>query len=214
MLKIDFHTHTFYSDGKESPQVMLEYALKIGLDGIAITDHDTSRAHLVFKDKHIIPGQEVTTQFGHVVILCNFPPSPPNTLPELSDYSKENNCILFPSHPFDIFRKGIGDKVFEYKFDAIEIYNSKAPRSANEKAKKASERLNLPGLANSDSHVKYALGSAYNVVDINEFEIDEIIESIRKNRVQNVSNGLTVKAKFEIAKWYILRKFRIEENTG
>ena len=215
MLKIDFHTHTFYSDGKESPQTMLNYALKIGLDGLAITDHDTSKAHFVFKDTHhIIPGQEVTTQFGHVVILCNFPPSPPNRLPELIDYANENNCVVFPSHPFDIFRKGIGDKVFEYKFNAVEIFNSKAPRSANEKAKEVSQRLHLPGLANSDAHVKYALGSAYNVVNITEFNVDEILDCIRKNRIETVGIGLTVKAKFEIAKWYILRKLRIEKNTS
>jgi len=214
MLKIDFHVHTFYSDGKESPQVMLNYALKIGLDGIAITDHDTSKAHLVFKDKRLIPGQEVTTQFGHVVILCNFPPSPPNRLPELVDYSKENNCVIFPSHPFDILRKGIGDKVFEYKFDAIEIFNSKAPKSANRKAKEASERLKLPGLANSDAHVKYALGSAYNIVNLSEFDVDEVLDCIRKNKIEAVGIGLTVKAKFEIVKWYIMRKLRIEKNTS
>ncbi|BFH74301.1 PHP domain-containing protein [Sulfurisphaera javensis] len=213
MLKIDFHTHTFYSDGRESPQEMINYALKIGLNGIAITDHDTSKAHLVFKHKLVIPGQEVTTEFGHVVILCNFPPDPPKRIYELVDYSKENNCIIFPSHPFDIFRKGIGDKIFEYHFNAIEIYNSKAPKSANEKAKKVSIQLNLPGLANSDSHVKYALGSAYNIVNISEFNVDEILDCIRKGKIEPVGIGLTVKAKFEIAKWYILRKLKIEENS-
>ena len=214
MLKIDFHVHTYYSDGKESPKEMLNYALKVGLNGIAITDHDTSKAHITFKNKFVIPGQEVTTEFGHVVILCNFPPSPPRKISELIDYAKENSCIVFPSHPFDIFRKGIGHKVFNYNFHAIEIFNSKAPKSANKKAEEVAKQLGLPGLANSDSHIKYALGSAYNVVNLSEFNVDEILDNIRKNRIEAVRIGLTVKAKFEIAKWYIQRKLRIEKDTS
>jgi Predicted metal-dependent phosphoesterases (PHP family) len=50
MIKIDLHVHTFYSDGKYSPEVMVKHSLKVGLNGIAITDHDTSGAHKELKD--------------------------------------------------------------------------------------------------------------------------------------------------------------------
>jgi predicted metal-dependent phosphoesterase TrpH len=214
MIKLDFHVHTFYSDGRYSPEEMVNYALKIGLNGIAITDHDTSKGLKNYRQIRIIPGQEVTTEFGHVVILCNFPPSPPRNLSQLVDYSRENNCIIFPSHPFDIFRKGIGNKVFEYKFDAIEVFNSKAPPNANKKALLASQQLKLPGLANSDSHVKEALGSAYNLIPLNEFNIDEILEKIRKKEIEAVGLGLTAKAKIKILEWSIMRKLGIAKNTG
>ncbi|MCY0873555.1 MAG: PHP domain-containing protein [Acidianus infernus] len=204
-MKFDFHTHTNYSDGKENPKALVEYAKRKGIY-IAITDHDTSKGYEKVKEEAVIPGEEVTTQFGHVVILCNFPPNPPKDISSLVDYSKENSCIIFPSHPFDIFRKGIGNKVFEYKFDAIEIFNSKAPKSANEKASNAARELKLPGLANSDSHVKEAIGSAYNEIEISEFNIDEVLESIRKGKVKPVGIGLTITAKFKILQWYIERK--------
>jgi len=213
MIKIDLHVHTFYSDGKYSPEVMVKHSLKVGLNGIAITDHDTSEAHRRVKGYPIIPGQEVTTQFGHVVILCNFPPDPPRKIEELADYSKENNCVIFPSHPFDIFRAGIGEKVYNYKFDAIEVFNSKAPRSANEKALKISKELNIPGVANSDSHVKEALGSAYNELEISEFNVDEVLEELRKGKINPVGIGLTVKAKLKIVEWSILRKLKIAKNS-
>jgi|SRR5690625_287947 len=35
------HVHTYYSDGIFSPKEVVEKAVQLGLDGIAITDHDT-----------------------------------------------------------------------------------------------------------------------------------------------------------------------------
>ncbi|AHC51667.1 phosphoesterase [Sulfolobus acidocaldarius SUSAZ] len=214
-MKIDFHVHSFFSDGRESPLNIIKYALRIGLDAIALTDHDTSKGYYTVKDYPVIPGQEVTTEFGHVVILCNFPPSPPREIAKLVDYAKDNNCIVFPSHPFDIFRAGIGKQVYEYKFNAIEVYNSKAPKNANDKALAVSKNLNLPGLANSDAHVIQALGSAYNYFkDISEFNIDNILEHIRKSKIEISPLGLNIKAKIKIIEWSILRKLKIAKNTS
>jgi predicted metal-dependent phosphoesterase TrpH len=39
---IDLHMHTYYSDGKYSPEELLRYAASIGLETIAITDHDNT----------------------------------------------------------------------------------------------------------------------------------------------------------------------------
>jgi 3',5'-nucleoside bisphosphate phosphatase len=37
----DFHVHTAYSDGEHSPREVIQYAIKAGLEEVAITDHDT-----------------------------------------------------------------------------------------------------------------------------------------------------------------------------
>jgi len=39
---IDLHMHTHYSDGKYSPAELLRYAASIGLETVAITDHDNT----------------------------------------------------------------------------------------------------------------------------------------------------------------------------
>ena len=39
-MKLDLHTHTSYSDGELTVKESVEKAKKLGLDGIAITDHD------------------------------------------------------------------------------------------------------------------------------------------------------------------------------
>jgi len=210
MIIADLHVHTIYSDGKESPKVMIETAKKRGIDIIAITDHDTTNAFRNLNKNEVIPGIEVSTKYGHVVLLCESPPELKSSeIQFLIDYSKENNCIVFPAHPFDRFRKGIGNLIFNYKFNAVEVYNSKAPRSANKKAYEASLQLGLPGLSNSDAHVKEALGSAYNIIDA-ELSVEDILDSISKGRVKIVQKGLEFKAKVKILEWYIQRK--IESN--
>jgi predicted metal-dependent phosphoesterase TrpH len=68
----DLHVHTTASDGKLTPGGVIRLAIKIGLDGLAITDHDTvdgiapaleyiSQSALDFE---LIPGIEFNTEAG------------------------------------------------------------------------------------------------------------------------------------------------------
>ena len=80
--KIDLHTHTFFSgDGVSSPEQNIAAAREKGLNGFAITDHNTCEAipYLIDKglmredgqpvdDFLIIPGVEVTTAEGHLAL--------------------------------------------------------------------------------------------------------------------------------------------------
>ncbi len=70
-MKFDLHVHTTYSDGIFNPMEVVDLAVTKGLDGIAITDHDTIRGVEIAINKskeynnfYIIPGIE----FGCV---CN-----------------------------------------------------------------------------------------------------------------------------------------------
>ena len=40
---IDLHTHTCYSDGRATPDELLEFAAGLGIQTLAITDHDNAR---------------------------------------------------------------------------------------------------------------------------------------------------------------------------
>ncbi|MGH3118935.1 MAG: CehA/McbA family metallohydrolase, partial [Gaiellales bacterium] len=69
-LKGDLHCHTVHSDGLNSVEEIVRNAIEIGLDFLAVTDHNTS-TH--FEDMErlshlpivLIPGEEVTTHWGH-----------------------------------------------------------------------------------------------------------------------------------------------------
>ena len=67
LLKLDMHVHTSFShDGTASPRSVVERAREIGLDGIAITDHNTQKGVREAVeagrelDVIVIPGVEVS----------------------------------------------------------------------------------------------------------------------------------------------------------
>jgi predicted metal-dependent phosphoesterase TrpH len=67
-MKIDLHSHSTHSDGKETVQQVFEYAAQAGLSALALTDHDTTagwdEARIEAKKHGItfVPGIEVTTE--------------------------------------------------------------------------------------------------------------------------------------------------------
>ena len=75
LLKCDLHVHTNASrDGESSVEDVLAAAVKAGLDAIAITDHDTTEGSLCALAAQnpgvlIIPGIEVSTRQGHLLVL-------------------------------------------------------------------------------------------------------------------------------------------------
>ncbi len=67
--KGDLHCHTFHSDGDSSPEEIVAQAEALGFDFLAITDHNVLSAHSVTRGIDspllLIPGMEVTTNYGH-----------------------------------------------------------------------------------------------------------------------------------------------------
>ena len=70
-MKSDLHIHTLYSDGVFSPEKIVDTALDVGLQAIALTDHDNVLSYQVAKDYieknnkelEIIQGIEVNTLY-------------------------------------------------------------------------------------------------------------------------------------------------------
>ena len=65
----DFHTHTFYSDGKLSPEENIEVAKKRELSFFSPTDHNFNQTKFPDTDLLIIEGTEITSKFGHVNVF-------------------------------------------------------------------------------------------------------------------------------------------------
>lgn len=65
---IDLHSHTWLSDGELSPQQLIERAVSLGIQQLAITDHDSIGAHqLLAPFRHeslqLLSGVEISTQW-------------------------------------------------------------------------------------------------------------------------------------------------------
>lgn len=74
MLYADLHIHSNYSDGKLSPEEIVQLSIQKGIKCISITDHDNVSAQYIidsFKEQNsinIIPGLELSSQYNDIEI--------------------------------------------------------------------------------------------------------------------------------------------------
>ncbi len=192
-IKADLHIHSTYSDGKAGPREILLYSLYRDLGIIAVTDHNTFQGGLeTYKLARnmdnaplVLIGNEVRTDKGDILVYCFEPINTPHDVGELIDQAHSNDCLVVPAHPFDKWRSGIGENVYEYSgWDAIEVWNASATVSANREALRAAKLLGLPGLANSDAHILEYIGVAYTLINVDELSIENVFKAIRNNRVK------------------------------
>lgn len=71
MAGFDLHMHSIYSDGNKTPAELARQAAEIGLEGFALTDHDSvdgqEEAQRAASHHRVlfIPGVEITTDYGN-----------------------------------------------------------------------------------------------------------------------------------------------------
>ncbi|WP_353170302.1 PHP domain-containing protein [Acinetobacter rudis] len=92
MIGVDLHTHSNISDGRLSPEMLVDAALAKGIHTLALTDHDSmdgvARAQLAAQNQaiEIVPGVEISSQWSrpstkksyavHIVALNMQAPEP------------------------------------------------------------------------------------------------------------------------------------------
>ena len=112
MLKADFHMHTRYSpDSDMSPERLVRKCLQVGLNCIAVTDHNTIEGALRVRqvaEFTVIIGEEVGTSDGEVtgLFLNETVPSGLSAV-ETAKRIKEQGGLVSLPHPFDRFRGGV-----------------------------------------------------------------------------------------------------------
>ncbi len=175
----DLHIHTIHSyDGTASVPAVLARAKQVGLNVIAITDHDEIKGALQGFDLapsfgiEVIPGIEITTAEGDVLALFVTEKIKPG-LPLLETILKvgEAGGVCIAPHPM---AKGLGMKSLSGSailqalrhpeagriLLGIETYNATAlDRETNHQAQALAAQC--PGIAqvgNSDAHILQAIG--------------------------------------------------------
>jgi predicted metal-dependent phosphoesterase TrpH len=164
----------------------------------AVTDHNTingikaiQRLAAPYPDILIIPGVEITTFQGDIVILgCEELPPKPWTVESVVDFSRQTGSVSIAAHPFREF--GLGEYVIDCGVDAIEVLNGGSPKSANKEAQRLAKSVGLPGVGGSDSHRAEELFSVYTEVQ-SELDLDEILKAVRLGLVVACQSGTSIR---------------------
>ena len=200
-LNIDLHTHSFFSgDGVSSPEELIATARRKGLHGFALTDHNTCEGidylleqglmradGLPVNGFLILPGVEVTTSDGHLLCIgATLPNLKGHPAAEVCQAIHERGGLAIPPHPYDLFRAGIREDTLEtLKIDALEVFNAATTlRRYNRRAFQYAQMHALPMTAGSDAHHEAAIGTAYTIVETEDFTLAGILAQIvRSNRL-------------------------------
>jgi hypothetical protein len=189
---------------------MVNYARKIGLTGIAITDHNCVKGSLIalryakrLKNFFVIPGSEIKSKEGDIVALgIKEDVKERLSLEETIEKIHELGGIAVAAHPFGIFlfRKCLRENAL--KADAIEVFNAYSCRSfQNKKALWLAKKFKKPMTAGSDAHWHRILGFA--CVECEAYSIDDLLDCILKRKVKIFGRSVP----YRISAKYTFKKF-------
>ncbi|WP_436911566.1 CehA/McbA family metallohydrolase [Halosimplex marinum] len=194
MLSVELHAHSAASyDGRDSVEMLLERAAAVGLDALAVTDHDEVGANAELLERAPeyglvgIPGIEVSSAAGHVLGLnVDGAVEPGLSFAETLARIRDRGGIAVVPHPFQEMRSGVLANIEKSELreaDAVEVYNSRLVTGySNRQARRFAERYDLPITAGSDAHVSDMVGRAVTLVDAEEPTADAICEAVVDGR--------------------------------
>lgn len=193
-MKIDMHVHMHRTSNcaKDEPEVMAASAVKVGLNGIVLLDHNyhTTRdecknvEHIVHGIK-IFRGIELNVVDDDVVIITNasmnFIPKYKERITDikmLSDWVKETNSLAILSHPFR--RHDISFDLNVFCPQAIELASRHILRENRTKIAEVAKKYKMKVVAVSDAHKERQLGGFCIETDYNVNTEEELGEAVRK----------------------------------
>ncbi len=201
----DLHIHTLHSfDGTATVPAVLQCAKQIGLDIIAITDHDEIDGALEALDLaseigiEVIPGIEISTAEGDLLALF-VTQRVERDRPLIETVLKvgELGGICIAPHAMDDgyrmhslgsypIMKALRDSDVAKVLVAIETYNATIlNRANNEYARKLAERLEIAQTGSSDAHILDTIGLG----------MTEFPGHTRKDLLSALRNGRTIPIK-------------------
>ena len=203
---IDIHTHTYPTsdDSTLTPEELIAKSKRIGLDGVCITDHDRfwdprdihalSRKH----DYLVLPGCEVTTEEGHLLVYglreYIFGMHKASYVRELVDDAGGAMVVAHPYRRFyrkqahtseeayrEMLTRACRNKVFGF-IDAVEIFNGRGSDEENHFAGDIAERFGLSATGASDAHSLEQIGTYATRFRKSVRDLDDFITELKAGR--------------------------------
>lgn len=162
-IKLDLHVHSKRSpDGVMTLEEIVNLAKTRGLSGAGICDHDLTLTQVPeFQDFLLIPGVEVSTQFGHLLGLFLTAPVETKDFFDAVSAIHAQGGLAVLAHPFERSRDGSRLVPILPLLDGMEVWNSRADRkihNANDLARSFAQAHRLRPFGGSDAHRPQEVG--------------------------------------------------------
>ncbi|MHA1786494.1 MAG: PHP domain-containing protein [Candidatus Helarchaeota archaeon] len=201
------HVHTNFSDGMHY-KIMLKAAMKLGIEVIAITDHNTMeginpakkyiREVERKKNKNIvlIPAEEILVDTGFEILayFINEPIKPRLSTSETIDQIHDQGGLAAIAHPLrmPLNYKSAFNILSSNNFDGIEIWNMGFPPFINKRTCSLAKQFpNLFKFGGTDAHFYWQFKLVKNYLQ-SELDLGSIYKAFKdnKNKVENVWLGI------------------------
>jgi len=177
MGKADLHLHTNCSDGFNTPQEVVDRALRVGLDIVAVTDHNLFKPSLeaqnyAIKQKlplKVILGEEISSKDGEIIgLFLKRRIKPFLTAEETIQKIHQQDGLAVIAHPmriflgFSLWRRKIEELAEKKLIDGLEIFNfwDHNPWHFSKRSQLA-KKWSLAKIGGSDSHSISTLGTIW-----------------------------------------------------
>lgn len=167
---VELHCHTCHSrDSLILLRKLFEVCRRLGIDRMAITDHNTIAGALeaaAADPERFIIGEEIRTTEGELLAYFLREEVPPGLTPEETiDRLRVQDAFISVAHPFDSLRSG-GWRADRLRtllplVDALEVFNARVwTEAANKRAEALASEVGLLATAGSDAHAYPEVGRA------------------------------------------------------
>jgi predicted metal-dependent phosphoesterase TrpH len=219
LLRVELHVHTHAShDSLMDPDQLIKKCDAIGIDRVAITDHDVIDTALEMKAKYperVIVGEEIETSQGEILgyFMTEWVPGGLDPMETIKRLRSQGAVISIP-HPFDSLRKPHFSleqlESFIPCIDAVETFNARCISNAfNEQAKNFAKSQGLLETVGSDAHTFRELGKA-TLMMAEFFDAETLLVSLRSAEQITDKSSFLVHFSSRFAKFY--KKIKLKEN--
>lgn len=200
-MKIDMHNHTTLSSLCSVLNVrdLIDYARRMELDGICVTEHDTLHGGRIAEEIGresgflVIGAQEVSCIEGDVLAFGIYEENLSDIpVRQLCELAAETGAVLIPAHPYRTTARSMGDTVFEFPhcFPALEGLNGNASDEQNQRAIRSAHKMGIQIVGGSDAHSIKMVGRYYTDFsdDVTIHDLDSLINALKTTQYRAMAN--------------------------
>jgi predicted metal-dependent phosphoesterase TrpH len=212
LIDLHAHTHPLSHDSALTPDELVAAAKAAGLDGICLTEHDFFWDHDKADElarRHsflVIPGIEVNTEHGHIVVfgLRHFVYGM-HRLHELVEMVEAAGGAMIAAHPyrrqlpFHLEKEGDWDEALARAcanpayghVHAIETLNGRGTDRQNAFSLAVRDHHGLPSAAGSDAHAVADIGTCATEFEAPISGLEDLIAELKAGRLRALDMRVT-----------------------